>query len=210
MNVKIISFPLVLANTVQPKYIAAMADKQASTGCDVVSGTRYIPPGGVFGWDFRRKLTSRGANLLAQALLRPQVSDLTGSFRLYKKEVLEDIIQKVHSKVRHSAWTLGLARYIAHDARVHTLHILQLFCSRLHYEGLHHRANSCASEASHPASSILNIFSCHVLGTPSTSAISMLLSATASTYVHPLPSLHGAQIGAMQLLMPLQLWPPTL
>ena len=40
--------------------------------------------GGVFGWDFMRKLISRTANYVAQVLLRPGASDLTGSFRLYK------------------------------------------------------------------------------------------------------------------------------
>ena len=39
-----------------------------------VTGTRYRPGGGVFGWSFKRKLTSRGANLLAQTLLQPGVS----------------------------------------------------------------------------------------------------------------------------------------
>ena len=47
-------------------------------------GTRYAMGGGVFGWDFMRKLISRTANYVAQVLLRPGASDLTGSFRLYK------------------------------------------------------------------------------------------------------------------------------
>ena len=50
-----------------PKYLPAMIAKQQATGCDIVSGTRYKPGGGVFGWDTKRKLISRGANLLAQA-----------------------------------------------------------------------------------------------------------------------------------------------
>jgi dolichol-phosphate mannosyltransferase len=84
----------------QPKYIPAMVAKQAATQCDVVTGTRYAPGGGVFGWDFTRKLTSRGANLLAQLLLQPHMSDLTGSFRLYKREVFDRVIRQVASKVR--------------------------------------------------------------------------------------------------------------
>jgi len=67
--------------------------------CDVVSGTRYKQNGGVYGWDMIRKLTSRGANLLAQLLLQPNASDLTGSFRLYKRKVFERIIDEVQSKV---------------------------------------------------------------------------------------------------------------
>lgn len=82
-----------------PKYIPSMIDKQALTGADIVSGTRYAPGGGVFGWSFKRKLTSRGANTLAQALLDPgNLSDLTGSFRLYRKAPLEILMRDVKSK----------------------------------------------------------------------------------------------------------------
>jgi dolichol-phosphate mannosyltransferase len=79
---------------------------------DIVTGTRYgtllfflagvvlfhhiccllfspsVSGGGVSGWDLRRKLTSRVANFIAQTLLGPPVSDLTGSFRLYKRKVV--------------------------------------------------------------------------------------------------------------------------
>lgn len=46
-----------------------------------MSGTRYRTGGGVYGWDLKRKLVSRGANFLATLMLRPNASDLTGSFR---------------------------------------------------------------------------------------------------------------------------------
>lgn len=52
----------------------------------------------VAGWDFKRVLTSRGANLLATLLLNPSVSDLTGSYRLYKREVLKDLILSVKGR----------------------------------------------------------------------------------------------------------------
>uniref|UniRef100_A0A915PM89 Dolichol-phosphate mannosyltransferase subunit 1 n=1 Tax=Setaria digitata TaxID=48799 RepID=A0A915PM89_9BILA len=65
---------------------------------DIVTGTRYAYGGGVSGWDLRRKLVSRGANFLAQFLLRPGVSDLTGSFRLYRKDVLARLIADSVSK----------------------------------------------------------------------------------------------------------------
>ena len=51
------------------------------TGASIVTGTRYVRGGGVYGWNLMRKLTSRGANVLAHTLLWPGVSDLTGSFR---------------------------------------------------------------------------------------------------------------------------------
>lgn len=72
---------------------------QQAHNLDIVTGTRYrtiptpsmpssysltsapAPAGGVYGWDLKRKLVSRGANFLADTVLQPGVSDLTGSFR---------------------------------------------------------------------------------------------------------------------------------
>jgi len=81
-----------------PKFIPEMIDKQIEGDYDVVSGTRYVGNGGVFGWDLKRKFISRTANYIAQILLRPGASDLTGSFRLYKKEVLQKLVSACISK----------------------------------------------------------------------------------------------------------------
>ncbi|KAF5298758.1 hypothetical protein FQR65_LT09627 [Abscondita terminalis] len=81
-----------------PKYIPEFIKLQSTHNYDVVTGTRYAGHGGVYGWDFKRKLISRGANFLTQLLLRPGVSDLTGSFRMYKKDVLQKLIQSCISK----------------------------------------------------------------------------------------------------------------
>ncbi|KAG7235220.1 hypothetical protein INR49_030623 [Caranx melampygus] len=87
-----------------PKFIPEFIEKQKAGDYDLVSGTRYQGNGGVYGWDLRRKLISRGANFLTQVLLRPGASDLTGSFRqvvqvlLYKKKVLESLVERCVSK----------------------------------------------------------------------------------------------------------------
>jgi len=81
-----------------PKYIQNFIKKQKEGNCDIVTGSRYIPGGGVHGWDLRRKLTSRVANYIATILLNPGLSDLTGSFRLYKKEVLQQLLELNPSK----------------------------------------------------------------------------------------------------------------
>lgn len=81
-----------------PKFIEKMVQKQKEGNFDIVTGTRYAGGGGVSGWDLKRKLISRGANLLTQILLRPGVSDLTGSFRLYRREVLQKLVECCVSK----------------------------------------------------------------------------------------------------------------
>lgn len=50
------------------------------------------------GWDVRRRVISRGANLLALLTLWPDVSDVTGSFRLYKSQVLKTLVEQSKSK----------------------------------------------------------------------------------------------------------------
>jgi len=81
-----------------PKFIPDMIVKQKEGNCDVVSGTRYDLGGGVNGWDLKRKIISRTANYITQVLLRPNATDLTGSFRLYKKTVLESLVASCVSK----------------------------------------------------------------------------------------------------------------
>ena len=73
-------------------------EKQRENDDDIISSTRYGLGGGVAGWDFKRILTSRGANLLASLLLNPSFSDLTGSYRLYKKETLERLMNEVKGR----------------------------------------------------------------------------------------------------------------
>jgi dolichol-phosphate mannosyltransferase len=41
-------------------------------------------------------IDSRGANLLADLLLDPEISDLTGSFRLYKKQAFQQLAPECH------------------------------------------------------------------------------------------------------------------
>ena len=81
-----------------PKFLPEMIRRQKEGDYDIVTGTRYAGDGGVYGWDLKRKMISRGANLFADTVLRPGVSDLTGSFRLYKREVLETVIERTTSK----------------------------------------------------------------------------------------------------------------
>mmetsp|Transcript_13659 Transcript_13659/g.49692 ORF Transcript_13659/g.49692 Transcript_13659/m.49692 type:complete len:241 (+) Transcript_13659:40-762(+) len=82
----------------QPKYIPQMIERQRSEDLDIVTGTRYRRGGGVCGWDLKRKLISCGANFLAHFVLALDVSDLTGSFRLYRKGAIEKLAATCVSK----------------------------------------------------------------------------------------------------------------
>jgi dolichol-phosphate mannosyltransferase len=81
-----------------PKFIAEFVEKQKEGDYDVVTGTRYVTGGGVWGWNLKRKFISATANYVADTLLGLGVSDLTGSFRLYKKPVLDALINANKSK----------------------------------------------------------------------------------------------------------------
>jgi len=81
-----------------PKFIAQFISKQKERDYDIVTGTRYVSNGGVWGWGVYRKLVSRVANYVADTVLGLGVSDLTGSFRLYKKSVLKDLMSRCQSK----------------------------------------------------------------------------------------------------------------
>jgi dolichol-phosphate mannosyltransferase len=58
--------------------------------CDVAIGSRYIPGGSVDrNWPFWRKGLSRFGNFYARTILGLPVHDVTGGFRMYRREALE-------------------------------------------------------------------------------------------------------------------------
>jgi dolichol-phosphate mannosyltransferase len=60
--------------------------------CDLALGSRYIPGGGVDErWPLWRKALSRWANFYARTILELPVKDVTGGFRLWRREMLEKI-----------------------------------------------------------------------------------------------------------------------
>lgn len=61
----------------------------SSITSDVVIGSRYIKGGGSSGWDLKRKLLSKYANLTSMILLRSRVRDMTSGFRCYSSKSLE-------------------------------------------------------------------------------------------------------------------------
>ena len=58
--------------------------------CDVAVGSRYIPGGGVDrDWPVWRKMLSAFGNWYARTILGMKLHDVTGGFRLYKKELIQ-------------------------------------------------------------------------------------------------------------------------
>lgn len=80
---------------------------------------------------------SRGANLLANLLVNPGVSDLTGSFRLYKREVLKDLVLSVKGR----AYVFQMEVLIS-DISIHVC----IYCLIIMMYGLYVYTDYCKGE----------------------------------------------------------------
>jgi dolichol-phosphate mannosyltransferase len=60
-------------------------------GADLVLGARYVPGGGTLGWPWYRQLISRGGTTFARTVLLLPYRDLTGGFKAWRRELLENI-----------------------------------------------------------------------------------------------------------------------
>jgi dolichol-phosphate mannosyltransferase len=63
----------------------------ASRDADLVLGSRYVDGGGVTEWGPVRRLISRGGSAYARTVLGVPIRDLTGGFKVFRREVLEAI-----------------------------------------------------------------------------------------------------------------------
>ena len=71
---------------------------EASADADLVLGSRYMPGGGVAGWNRRRRLLSRGGCWYARTVLGVPVRDLTGGFKCFRRRVLETLdLSRIHA-----------------------------------------------------------------------------------------------------------------
>ena len=68
------------------RLLAAVRD-----GADLALGSRYVPGGGVTDWGLLRRFVSEGGSTYARWILRLRVRDLTGGFKCFRREVLEEI-----------------------------------------------------------------------------------------------------------------------
>lgn len=76
-----------------PALLAAAAD------ADLVLGSRYMPGGGVADWGPLRRLVSRAGCLYARTILRLPQRDLTGGYKVIRRELLDAIaLESVRSQ----------------------------------------------------------------------------------------------------------------
>jgi dolichol-phosphate mannosyltransferase len=72
-----------------PAHLPALLD--AVQRADLVLGSRYVPGGGVADWSLPRRVISRAGCTYARRILRLPQRDLTGGFKLIRRELLEAI-----------------------------------------------------------------------------------------------------------------------
>jgi len=71
---------------------------EAAGEADVVLGSRYITGVNVINWPLKRLILSYGANVYAGIILGAKIKDLTGGYKLFRREVLEKIdLERVKS-----------------------------------------------------------------------------------------------------------------
>jgi len=88
---------------------------QAAASADLVLGSRYTGGVRVINWPLSRLLLSMGAGLFVRIVTGLPVSDPTGGFKCFRKEVLQAIdLDSVRSngysfqiEMSHSAWCMG-------------------------------------------------------------------------------------------------------
>jgi dolichol-phosphate mannosyltransferase len=72
-----------------PAYLPRLLE--AAERADLVIGSRYVAGGGVSDWGPLRRAISRGGSAYARFVLGVDVRDLTGGFKCFRREVLEEI-----------------------------------------------------------------------------------------------------------------------
>lgn len=80
-----------------PCDIVRLVEHMRDTGVDIVAGSRYRNGGSVSGWPYKRVIISSVANFIAQTVLGIQMTDCTGSMRVYKLSAIMPIVDQTVS-----------------------------------------------------------------------------------------------------------------
>ena len=85
----------------------------AAEGADVVIGSRYMTGARIEGWSTRRRLWSKAANHVIDAILSLPVQDYTNGYRLYSRAAVERLLTaplREHGYISLSEWACVLHR----------------------------------------------------------------------------------------------------
>jgi len=72
-----------------PKYLPEML--KAALENKIVIGSRYIPGGGILGWDWKRQFNSRIANIVTRLMLGIKAKDATAGYKVYHRSFLKSL-----------------------------------------------------------------------------------------------------------------------
>jgi len=97
--------------------LVAAIDEPANS-YDLVLGSRYIPGGSTVGWPWHRKLVSRGGGRYAGLVLGVPIRDLTGGFKVWRRETLDAVNLDTIRSDGYSFQIETTWRALQHGARV--------------------------------------------------------------------------------------------
>lgn len=122
----------------QPEELPRMLE--ASSGVDMVVGSRYIPGGGVQGWGIGRRIWSRMSNRIVRTVLGVPLTDLTTGYRLYSRR---SVALLTRAELRETGFiTLSEWAYTIHKAGMPMKEVPSVFVNRRFG-----KSNMSASEA---------------------------------------------------------------
>lgn len=110
----------------QPEELPSLV--AASSGADMVVGSRYIPGGRIEGWSTRRRVWSRTSNRIIRAALGVPMSDFTNGYRLYSRRAVELLS---NAALRETGYiTLSEWAYAIHGAQLVIREVPTVFINR--------------------------------------------------------------------------------
>ena len=92
--------------------------------CDLAIGSRYVRGGCTVGWDFRRRMLSRGANLYTRMWLSSGIRDNTAGFRCFRASALQQLDLAAVSAQGYAfqiemAFRMVRAGFVVREAPIH-------------------------------------------------------------------------------------------
>lgn len=92
--------------------------------CDLAIGSRYVRGGCTVGWDFRRRMLSRGANLYTRLWLSSGIRDNTAGFRCFRASALQQLDLAAVSAQGYAfqiemAFRMVRAGFVVREAPIH-------------------------------------------------------------------------------------------